>query len=138
MLASEGFYIVTIVFLKLSLGVFFLRIVIQPWQTRVVQFTVGLAAVIGIAYFFYAIFQCGAPIVGPSFWMKTIAKECVSDKSILGVSYTHAILTTSTDFVLALLPIFILRHARNPFREKLIIYCILLVGTTYVIQSFYI
>jgi hypothetical protein len=86
-------------------------------------------------YFFFAIFQCGAPISGPSFWEKTLARECVGTTSILGMGYSHAITTALTDFVLALLPIAILRYARNPFREKLIIYCILLIGTTYVMRS---
>jgi hypothetical protein len=135
MLGFEAFYIITIIFLKLSLGVFFLRIVIQPWQTRVVQVTVAIASLVGLMYFFFAIFQCGAPISGPSFWEKTLARECVSNADILGFGYTHSITTASTDFIFALLPVAILRYTQKPFREKLIIYCILLVGTTYVMHS---
>jgi hypothetical protein len=54
-------YIWTMIFLKLSLGFFYLRVLNHQWQ-RVMAYTMmSLAIILNVAHFFVAIFSCGNP-----------------------------------------------------------------------------
>jgi hypothetical protein len=122
LIAAESFYVWTMVFLKISLGIFFLRILVERWQRRVVYLVVGLSCFFGFGYFWYAVFQCGVPNQGNKFWEKKIAKECSSTRAqVLGTGYAHAALTAMTDLSMALLPIPMLRRARITYKEKLVV-----------------
>jgi len=75
------------IFVKLSLGMFFLRIVLQRWQQWLVKGVMAMSVVFGIAYTFFVIFQCGAPIQGkfqnPTLYIyswldKTLKEQCLT------------------------------------------------------------
>jgi hypothetical protein len=114
--------------LKISLGIFFLRIVIRPWEKRVVYVCLAVSTVFGIAYFFFAVCQCGMTKDSFEFWTKLISNKCVTPAQVLGVSYTHAILTTVTDWIYAVLPIPMLHKSQLARREKVIVGLILVLG----------
>jgi hypothetical protein len=114
--------------LKISLAIFFLRIMIKPWQRRTVYVAVTLSTLFNIAYFFFAIFQCGYPSSASVFVIRRLTGGCVSSIQILGVSYTHAAVTMATDLTFAALPISILRGSSMKKREKWIIGFILILG----------
>lgn len=94
-----------------------------------VKAIMAISVTFGLAYMLFVIFQCGAPIQGPTFWMKTLAKQCVPDEAILGMGFAHGILTAATDLIFAILPIPIIRTSTKPFREKAMIVGILMIGT---------
>ena len=90
--------------LKLSLGAFFLRILVGPIQRGAVWGILCLTTLIGTGYFFFAVFQCGVPN-GKTFWERKLAGQCVSQGGCLAFGYVHAIIGAITDLLLSLLPI---------------------------------
>jgi hypothetical protein len=98
----------------------------QRWQKRTVYAILTVSTVFNIAYFFFAVFQCGVP---DPYWSKKLYGECVSMESVLGMGYAHATITALTDLILALLPIPVIHQARIKPQEKTIIYGILVLAT---------
>jgi hypothetical protein len=136
MIAAECLYIWCMMFVKLSLGLFFLRIVVETWQRKVVYIMVASSWVVGIAYFWYAIFQCGIPNGnGIAEWETRLNDQCGSPTSVvLGVSYAHAIVNMLTDISLVLIPIPTLRTTRISYKEKLVVMGIFAVAVWYVVS----
>jgi hypothetical protein len=120
------------IFLKLSLGIFFLRIMVDRIQRRIIYAVVSLSVSFGVFYFFFIIFQCGAPIQGSTFWERFIGRRCVSDMAVLAMGYTHALINALTDATLAILPIGLVRRAKLHPHQKLIVGGILIIGAMYV------
>lgn len=87
-----------------------------------------LSTLIGVAYFFFIIFQCGAPIQGATFWHRFIAHKCQPDSAVLAMGYTHAIITALTDATCAILPILFLRRSKLDLGKKFIVGVILVIG----------
>ena len=114
--------------IKISLGLFFLRIFIERWMRRTTIAIVAVSVMFSVAYLFQVIFQCGAPIKGPEFWEKTLAHQCLYKSLILGFVYTHAILMAVTDATFVILPIIFVSGTTKPLREKVMIAGILVVG----------
>jgi hypothetical protein len=124
LIASESLYIWVIIFLKVSLGIFFLRILVDRWQRVTVYIIVTFASLVGFAYFWYAVFQCGAP--NDSYWEKRLNNHCAETPPlILGMGYLHAVVTAFTDIALALVPVPVIIRSQISFREKLVVFCIL-------------
>jgi hypothetical protein len=118
--------------LKISLGIFFLRIVINQVQRRIIYFIVFLSSIFGFVYFFFIIFQCGAPIHGFTFWEKYLSHKCVPDGAVLGMAYTHAIINALTDTTFAIMPYFMVWKAKLTIQQKFLIGAILTIAALYV------
>jgi hypothetical protein len=131
-LLAETTYVITITTLKLSLCLFFLRIMIARRQRYIIFAIAAFSTVFGTAYFFYGLLQCGAPVQAELFWKKRILGQCVQRSSILGMSYTHAIISSATDLLLASLPIPMILKAKINRNEKFIVVGILSIAVTYV------
>ncbi|KIW08155.1 uncharacterized protein PV09_01088 [Verruconis gallopava] len=125
LMAAESFYVVTMCALKVSVSIFFLRVMIKPWQRKIVYASLLLATLINIAYFFLIVFQCGVPRGGMSFLIKQLAKKCLTPAQFLGVSYTHGAISSVTDIVFALLPFTVLRESKLRTRERATVVAIL-------------
>ena len=106
--------------LKAALALFFLRIIVEPWQRRVIYINLTFSTLFGVAYFFYAIFQCGIPH-GTTFWVNKLSGKCVGTASILGLGYTHALVNALTDLAFVALSIPMLKKVRINHREKIIV-----------------
>ncbi|QDS77659.1 hypothetical protein FKW77_002991 [Venturia effusa] len=125
-LAAEGFYLTTIMFLKISLGLSFLRIVVKQWQRRFVYAIMFLSTSINIYHTIFVIFNCGSP----SHYLERLVQSKCARKSVeLGLAYEQAAVTTITDFLFALLPIPLLWNASMDRRSKISGGCILGLGT---------
>ncbi|TLD36890.1 hypothetical protein E2P81_ATG02672 [Venturia nashicola] len=120
LLVAEVFYILTMMVLKIALAAFVLRIIIEPWQRRVVYFNLTASTAIGSGYFFYAVFQCGVPH-DKTFWIQRLSGECAGTGSILGLGYTNALINALTDLSFVALAIPMLHKVRINFREKIIV-----------------
>ena len=121
----EATYLQTVLWLKLSLGFFFLRIVNQKWQKHFCYGIMIFSTLVNITDTFYVIFMCG----DPHFFLKRyITGQCTSHKANLGVLFTHAGTTTLTDLMFAVLPIFVLWHVQMNRRKKLSVGFILGLG----------
>jgi hypothetical protein len=128
LLCTELFYILTIIVLKLSIGMFFLRILIERWHRLLLISIIAIANLFGVAHFFFAIFQCGLFSHINTFITRMVAGTCAKPKIGLGMNYTFAILTTISDLVCGLLPIFILRESNMPTVTKIAIGCVLAIA----------
>jgi rhodopsin domain-containing protein len=115
--------------LKLSLGVFFYRIMILRWQRISVYVILSLSTVTGFAYFLFVISWCGFPVSGKTYWPRLLAGQCIGPKPLLGMSYTHAVLQAATDLSLAALPIPMLIKSRIRKNEKWVVVGIFVIAT---------
>jgi len=126
---GEVFYIATVMFIKISIGLFYLQIVQTPRTRYVIYTTVGVSTLWSIAMIFFAIFQCGVYTNIWDFIAKRFTNHCVSDAAALGMTYTHAFLTIITDWTFLTLPFFILRNTLMVKREKFAIGIVLAFGS---------
>jgi hypothetical protein len=117
------------IFLKLSLGLFFLRIMVENWQNRSIYVIIALNTVVGTAYFFFALFACGVPLTPHNYWARRITGKCASFSVILGNGYAYAGLNALTDIALAILPISIVKKSNMTAKEKRIIIGIFFIAT---------
>jgi hypothetical protein len=134
-LVTEDFYILTMLALKMSLGTFFLRILVRTWERRIIYIIVTVSTLYGIGLFFFAVFQCGIFENAFDFWSKLTSHRCITPPQVKTVTYTYAIITIATDFAFALLPVKTLWESAMQMKEKLIVGFILLLGTMYVVNS---
>jgi hypothetical protein len=107
--------------LKLSLALFFFRIMVMRWQRWIILASITASTVFGVAYFFFAIFQCGWFSNIDMFIGRIVQGKCANKSVGLGMNYTYASLATISDWVCGLIPIFILRESTMLLKAKLIV-----------------
>ncbi|KAK5741449.1 hypothetical protein LTR17_003884 [Elasticomyces elasticus] len=132
LIASMALYVATTVAFKIALGLFFLRIMVDKWQRQVIYATVGFSTLYGSVYFFFAIFQCGNPV---HFIENQILGNCVKSEVLLPFNLTAGIINALSDWILGLLPVFLLRKAQMPMLAKISAGCLMLLGTAGSISS---
>lgn len=89
-------YLVDQIALKVSMAVFFLRIVQQKWQKLIIYVSMGIYASYSIAFVFVALFQCGVPKV-----VNFISGEnCMPWDSVIGPMNCTSSCSTSFAFAL--------------------------------------
>ncbi|KAK7716993.1 hypothetical protein SLS57_006400 [Botryosphaeria dothidea] len=125
-LVSETFYVITAMMVKLSLGIFFLRIVIKPWQRAMVYVVMILIALTSIFFFFFLIFLCGNP---KDYLVRYVYDQCAPRHVQTALAYLSAALGAAADWVYALIPIQIVVQANMDLRSKLSVLFILSLGT---------
>jgi len=121
LIVMEVFYIITMMTLKISIGIFFLRIAFRPWHRYIVYAAVGFSTVFSVAYFFFAIFQCGYFTSALIFFLRRVTDQCVSRVSNLALALTVGVITTLTDLSFAILPFAVLHRAAISKKEKVIV-----------------
>ena len=111
--------------LKLSLAVFFLRVLQAQWQRWLIVAAVSISTVFGIAYFFFAVFQCGFVTSIQIFILKMVTGQCADRNVGVAMNYTYAILGTISDWTCGLVPIFLLVNSNMPKRAKIMVCCLM-------------
>ncbi|KAF1809489.1 hypothetical protein P152DRAFT_380275, partial [Eremomyces bilateralis CBS 781.70] len=124
---NEVFYVLTHIFMKISLAILFLRLIIVKWQRYLVFIVIGLGTIVNIVSIFFVIFMCGNP---RSYLDRVVTKKCVNSTVQIAMAYEQAGVTLMTDWVLAILPVFLLWNAKMDRRTKVSVGFILLLGTT--------
>lgn len=119
--------------LKLSLTIFFLRVLITRWQRWIIVTTITLSTTFGVGYFFFAIFQCGYYYNINVFINRMVRGLCASMSVGLGMNYTYAALTTTSDWSCVVIPIFVLRESTMPLKRKLVVGGLMLFASVYVL-----
>lgn len=125
-MASETSYILTAMVAKLSLGVFFLRLIIKPWQRAMVYTIMALISTTSIFFFFFLIFHCGNP---KDYLIRYIYDQCSPRDVQLALTYLSAAIGAFADWAYALIPIQIAVQANMDLRSKLSVFFILSLGT---------
>lgn len=82
--------------LKIALSVFFLRLTVELWQRRVVLVALAISSSFSVLMFFFVVFQCGVYDNTTVFLLRRFSNQCASNDFTLGMTYTHAIITTLT------------------------------------------
>ncbi|KAI1117114.1 hypothetical protein F5Y14DRAFT_404866 [Nemania sp. NC0429] len=127
--AGEVTYIVTSIFLKLTVGVFLLRICSQRWHKLTIQITLVICVGFNIVYLFKTWFQC-QPI--KFYWEQytntTITGHCLDPRLVTGLTYAACGVNAGGDWVLGLLPIALVRRLDLGMRQKVWVAGILALG----------
>lgn len=120
---SELLYVVSNCSLKLSLGIFYLRVAIQRWHIWCIKILMIGTVLFGLAFLFLAMFQC---IPVSEFWNKFPASDrCLASRPALGLSYAFASLNAFADWGFGTLPFFIIWDLRMNIRTKMLVAVIL-------------
>ena len=134
MVASEATYIVTILILKISLGLFFARIIAKRWQLHVIYVTLTVTALSSVSALFYCIFRCGADL--DNYALRQLVNECTPRGLDRFFAYQHAAFSFLTDCVFATLPIQILWNVQMERQWKIYIGFILSLAALYVYSHY--
>jgi hypothetical protein len=125
---NETFFAAGMLFLKLSLGAFFLRIVVSTTQRRIIYTAIVISTIINFYIICMATFACGNP---KWFLAKYVTGKCVSRKVLVFSGFLQASINTLTDLTFATIPFLLLRGSRLPTRVKLYVGGILILATMY-------
>jgi len=131
---SEATYIMAMMMLKISLGIFFARIVVKPWQIGIIYVNVGVNIFSSAAAFFYCLFRCGSNI--EKYVEQQMSNRCTPQALDRFVAYQQAAFTTLTDVVFVALPVLILWNANMSRRSKFSVGFILCLATLFVLHCF--
>ncbi|KAF2756963.1 hypothetical protein EJ05DRAFT_501502 [Pseudovirgaria hyperparasitica] len=129
---SEVFYILTTIFLKVSIGLFFLRVLLRPWQRWAFYVALSFATAAGTTYAFLATFQCGLPT---KLFQNIIHDKCLPRSVNLGFSYMYSITNIIADLTFVLIPIWMLRNSQMGRRAKISVTFVISLGATSSVAS---
>jgi hypothetical protein len=110
------FYLSTQIFLKLSLGYFFLRVVIRKGVRRFIIITCCVSTLINTHHILFVIFRCGNPTNQAD---KQLEGRCVDGKVSVALGYEQAAVSTITDLIFAIMPIYLLWNVTMDLRSKI-------------------
>lgn len=119
----EIFFTLATSLLKVSVGLFLLRVAAQPVHIWIIRTVIILSAVFGGGYFFVMVFQCW-PI--SNWWdLNPAHKNCINPDIVIGLTYCVSALNIIADWTLGLLPIFIVKGLQLSIRQKRLVAIIL-------------
>lgn len=114
------------VIFKISLGIFYLRILISRWQRVTLYITVAISSFSGTFYFFMVLFQCGTPA---NYLHNALTDNCVGGGQVyIIVGMVAGVINAVSDIILAILPVTLLYKAAIPFPAKISAALILFLG----------
>jgi hypothetical protein len=109
---SEVFYILTTTLLKISLGLFFLRLVTKLWQRYLFNALIAMAAIYGFFYFCVSIARCRDPA------NMSGSKQCASAGLKLTTGYLYGVINIISDWIFTLIPIALLVESNMDRKSK--------------------
>lgn len=119
-------YVVTIIALKISLGLFMKRITTKNWQNYVIYSVIAVTCLSGGMSIGFGILRCGNP---NNFNGSNLERQCWGGtEAILAFAYQQGTVTTLTDLILTILPVSILRKSKMDLKSKIYLGIILLLG----------
>jgi hypothetical protein len=129
LMIHSAMYCCSILFLKLSLGLFLLRFLLSPWQRRLVYIAMIVSTLFNAFYLFWEIFNCGNPRTSLA---RAAANKCPSKQVEFGVALMQAVANVMTDIILTVMPVPLLWSMTMEWRVKISVGFILVLATTYV------
>ncbi|KAI3398338.1 hypothetical protein diail_9430 [Diaporthe ilicicola] len=118
-------YCWTMIFSKISIGIFLLRIIVERIQIWFIYIALAINVMTGLVFFFVTTLQCH-PV--SYFWHKEQDGTCIPIGIIIALTYLYSSLNIICDFTFALLPIFIVRKLNMKRRMKIAIVPLLSMG----------
>ncbi|KAL1801076.1 hypothetical protein ACET3X_001418 [Alternaria dauci] len=102
---------------KISLAIFFVRIIVRRCYLILVYVTVSVNIISSTTAFFYSLFRCGPSL--DKYVINQMMGKCAPRELDSFIAYQQAAFSTFTDFVFLLLPIPILWYANMDLRSKI-------------------
>lgn len=126
-MAGHFLYLLSTILLKITLGIFFLGIVVRPWQRLTIKLSVTIFVLYTFAYAFLYLFRCGAP---PNYLnIFFVNPSCaISEQAMAPVNYIAAILNCLTDWMMAICPLFVISQLQLTRSAKASIYALTALG----------
>ena len=113
---DELFYSVNVTAIKISITLFLFRILVRPVHKKILYVALTIGCLFTTALFLQVLFQC-RPV--PKYWMPELPGSCVNPNITVGFAYGYTAINISTDLVLAIVPIFIVRELQMNRRTKI-------------------
>ena len=131
---SEIFYVLTCLFLRVSVAILLVRIASTKLQRLLIYFALFLMCLISTAFLFVVIFQCH-PV--DYYWEQYLFEKgsCISANVIADTAYAHSGVSFAADCILGLLPIWLLWKVQISLKRKLAIASLLGMGLLSVLLS---
>ncbi|KAM3509948.1 hypothetical protein MY10362_000291 [Beauveria mimosiformis] len=119
-------YILSMMFVKLSIGVFLLRLSARKVYTIIIKISLVVVTLYTLGVFFWDVFQC-MPVAKQ--WDYRITEgHCASGQDIINAAYAISVLTVVSDWLYALLPIPMLWNVKMTKQAKVTVVLILGLG----------
>ncbi|KAI4847156.1 hypothetical protein E4T44_04675 [Aureobasidium sp. EXF-8845] len=124
---GEVAFMLSTIFLKISLMLFYRQFVWKQWQRRAIIFAGGCSIILSLIALFLSLFQCGT--------LKHIAHRqinghCVRRNRFVPLLYLHGATGAVTDWAFALLPVTVLIKSSLKPHIKLSVCILLTLGVT--------
>ncbi|KAI1548614.1 hypothetical protein PtrSN001C_002005 [Pyrenophora tritici-repentis] len=116
---SEVFYILTTTLLKVSLGLFFLRVLTKKWQKLIFHIALVISTIYGFLYVFVALFQCGDPTRLADNLLHPSSPNCLPSAFLMCTGYVYGIINVIADWTFVLLPVSVLMDSDLDRRSKI-------------------
>lgn len=126
-ITGECLYLVEQIFLKASMGVYFLRIIREKWQTRTILISLAIYEVYTIAFLFCAIFSFGLP-TAHHILEQSKAPHAIPVTVFRPINYIYAAFNIIIDFIFTFIPMFVVAKAMIPLRAKVSVCVLILLG----------
>ncbi|KAI4601143.1 hypothetical protein KJ359_012330 [Pestalotiopsis sp. 9143b] len=117
-------YIVCVCLFKIAVGLFLLRVAVATLHVWILRIIMVGVCICGTGYFFMAMFQCHPP---RTWWLESprAPGKCWEDKIVLGMDLAASIINCGGDWVLGILPIFMVKSLNMQRRTKILVGCLL-------------
>ncbi|KAM5342621.1 hypothetical protein ACJ41O_013587 [Fusarium nematophilum] len=119
-------YIIDMMFIKLSIGVFLLRLSVKKMYTWIIWVSLAVITIWSTVIFFWNLFQCDPVEKQWDFRIKD--GHCVSAGQIVSAAYAISVMTIVSDWLYALLPIPMLWTVKMTKQAKATVIVILGLG----------
>ncbi|KAF5657608.1 integral membrane protein pth11 [Fusarium heterosporum] len=119
-------YILNMMFIKLSIGVFLLRLCVKRIYNWIIWISLAIISIWSVVLFFWNIFQCHPVQMQWDFRIKE--GRCVSADQIVSAAYAISVMTVLSDWLYALLPIPMLWSVKMTKQAKATVIVILGLG----------
>ncbi|OAG18625.1 integral membrane protein [Alternaria alternata] len=134
---SEVFYILTTTFLKVSLGLFFLRVLTKKWQKLIFHVILAISATYGLYYVFIALFQCGDPTRLADSLLSPSSPNCLPSALLLTSGYLYGVINVIADWTFVLIPITVLLDSDLDRRSKISVSIVMALGAVGSVSSIF-
>ncbi|KAH6646252.1 hypothetical protein BKA67DRAFT_583665 [Truncatella angustata] len=137
----EVFYVLTATFLKVTVGIFLIRLSVVKYHIWFLRILMVASVVLGTAYLFVVLFQC-RPI--STFWEEApgTAGKCLENNPVAITTYVASVMNCLADWAFGILPMFIVWSLNMKKRSRIIVMCILgfaaIGSTATIVRLFYI
>ncbi|KAF7557516.1 hypothetical protein G7046_g6016 [Stylonectria norvegica] len=96
-------YVLNMMFIKLSIGVFLIRLSVQKVYTWILMSSLVIIAIWSTVGFFWDIFQCSP--VAKQWDFRIQGGTCVTASQVVSAAYAFSVMTIVSDWLYAILPI---------------------------------